>query len=273
MGHLSLNHYKTMKNINSIPRQGINYNLFTGLLNDLPLAPKTVINTINQYSFCMAEQDLQFKEALLNSEILLPDGEGIVLAERILAGKKINKISGTDLHLHFLSTLNQKKGKCFYLGSTPSTLHKIKEKLAREYPDIEAEFYSPPFKVNFSEEDNQAMLNAINSFQPDVLFIGLTAPKQEKWSSEHKMAIDAKIICAIGAVFDFYAGTVKRPGPVWIRLRLEWFGRFMSEPKRMWRRYFYFGPIYLYLIMKQKMRDNDGVKRSLFNEFKKRRTS
>lgn len=256
-----------MRNINSLQPKGINYNLFTGMLNDLPLARKTVINTINQYSFCIAEEDVKFKEALLNSEVLLPDGDGIVLAERILTGKRIKKISGTDLHLHFLSTLNAKKGRCFYLGSSPSTLEKIKTKLASEYPDIEAGFYSPPFKLQFTDEDNQAMIDAINSFKPDVLFIGLTAPKQEKWSSEHKQAIDAKIICAIGAVFDFYAGTVKRPSKLWINMRLEWLGRFMSEPKRMWRRYFYFGPIYLYLIMKQKVQPQNTKVERLLNKY------
>lgn len=262
--------------MNSLKSKGINYNLFTGLLNDLPLTSKTVINTINQYSFCIAEEDAKFKQALLESEILLPDGEGIVFAERLLTGKKIKKISGTDLHLHLLSTLNQKKGRCFYLGSSQSTLNKIKHKLSIEYPDLEAGFYSPPFKLSFTEQDNQQMIEAINSFKPDVLFIGLTAPKQEKWSAEHKAAIDAKIICAIGAVFDFYAGTVKRPSQLWINMRLEWFGRFVSEPKRMWRRYFYFGPIYLFHIAKTKIRrrdivENDAVK--LIGELERRRAS
>lgn len=232
--------------------EGIEYKLYDGILSDLPGLSKTVINTINQYSFCIAEEDAEFKKALQESEILLPDGEGIVMAERILSGKKIKKISGTDLHLHFLSSLNKKKGRCFYLGSSPDTLGKIKEKLAKEYPDISAGFYSPPFKTSFSEEDNLKMIEEINRFKPDVLFIGLTAPKQEKWSIEHKKAINVNVICSIGAVFDFYAGTVKRPGKLWIDMKLEWLGRFVREPKRMWRRYFYFGPIYVYLIMKRK---------------------
>jgi len=240
--------------MNVLNNKGINYNLFTGILEDMPSAPKTVINTINQYSFCIAEEDVKFKEALLQSEILLPDGDGIVFAERVLTGKKIKKISGTDLHLHLLATLNKKGGRCFYLGSAPATLNKIKDRLKIEYPNIEAGFYSPPFKTEFSDQDNQEMLDAINSFKPDVLFIGLTAPKQEKWSHEHKAAIDAKIICAIGAVFDFYAGTVQRPGPVWVSMRLEWLGRLMSEPKRMWRRYLYFGPVYLFMILKKKFK-------------------
>lgn len=263
-----------MKNINP---KGIDYNLFTGILNDLSYTRKTVINTINQYSFCIAENDPNFKKALQESEILLPDGEGIVMAERILTGKKIKKISGAQLHDHFLTTLAQRKGKCFYLGSSPSTLAKIKANLDKQYPDIQASFYSPPFKTEFSEQDNKDMIDAINSFAPDVLFIGLTAPKQEKWSHDHKEAINAKVICAIGAVFDFYAGTVKRPSNMMINMKLEWLGRLISEPKRMWRRYLYFGPVYLYLILKRKMKNGDPIpemtEMKMTNEFKIRKAS
>lgn len=263
--------------MNKLKPQGIDYNLFTGMLNDLSYSQKTVINTINQYSFCIAEADPSFKKALQESEVLLPDGEGIVMAERILTGKKIKKISGAELHNHFLTTLAKKQGRCFYLGSSPATLAKIKANLDKEFPEITAGFYSPPFKQEFSEQDNQEMIDAINAFEPDVLFIGLTAPKQEKWSHDHKEAINAKVICAIGAVFDFYAGTVKRPSQLMINMKMEWLGRLMSEPKRMWRRYLYFGPVYLYLILKQKLNSGDSITtmqhRPLTNEFKTRRAS
>jgi N-acetylglucosaminyldiphosphoundecaprenol N-acetyl-beta-D-mannosaminyltransferase len=258
--------------MNNIKPKGIDYNLFTGILNDLSYTRKTVINTINQYSFCIAEADPSFKKALQDSEILLPDGEGIVMAERILTGKKIKKISGAELHDHFLTTLAKKKGRCFYLGSSPETLAKIKANLDKQYPEIEAGFYSPPFKTEFTEQDNQDMIDAINTFEPEVLFIGLTAPKQEKWSHDHKEEINAKVICAIGAVFDFYAGTVKRPNKMMISMKMEWLGRLVSEPKRMWRRYLYFGPIYLYHILKKKMSKggtaNPAEPVKLTNEFK-----
>jgi N-acetylglucosaminyldiphosphoundecaprenol N-acetyl-beta-D-mannosaminyltransferase len=263
--------------MNNIKPKGIDYNLFTGILNDLSYTRKTVINTINQYSFCIAEADPSFKKALQDSEILLPDGEGIVMAERILTGKKIKKISGAELHDHFLTTLAKKKGRCFYLGSSPDTLAKIKANLDKQYPEIEAGFYSPPFKTEFTEQDNQDMINAINAFEPEVLFIGLTAPKQEKWSHDHKEQINAKVICAIGAVFDFYAGTVKRPSQFMISMKMEWLGRLISEPKRMWRRYLYFGPVYLYHILKKKMNSGTPVHQAeqikLTNEFKIKKAS
>lgn len=243
--------------------RGVDYKLYSDSLSSLPLAPKTVIHTINQYSFCIAEEDSQFKEALQDAEVLLPDGDGIVLAEWFLTGNKIRKISGTDLHLHLLSVLNRKRGRCFYLGSSTATLEKIRQKLRMEYPAIETAFYSPPFKPDFSGEDNTEMIQAINAFRPDVLFIGLTAPKQEKWSHAHRKEIDAKVICAVGAVFDFYAGTVKRPSPLWIDLRLEWLGRLINEPARMWRRYLYYGPIYLGHVFRKKMNIRNGGRTEL----------
>ena len=78
----------------------------------------------------------------------------------------------------------------------------------------------------------------------------MTAPKQEKWSIDNVHQLNTKTICAIGAVFDFYAGTVKRPSQFWIRLKLEWFIRLVKEPKRMWKRYLYYGPFFLYLLLK-----------------------
>jgi N-acetylglucosaminyldiphosphoundecaprenol N-acetyl-beta-D-mannosaminyltransferase len=177
----------------------------------------------------------------------------IVAAVQLLSGTKIKKIAGADIHHFLLDDLNKKGGSCFYLGSSQNTLHIILERLSREFPNIKVGSFSPPYKSDFSNDDNQQMISSVNAFQPDVLFVGMTAPKQEKWSFQHKAALDAKIICSIGAVFDFYAGTVERPSPFWIQLRLEWFIRLIKEPKRMWKRYLYYGPVFVKLILEKKM--------------------
>ena len=98
------------------------------------------------------------------------------------------------------------------------------------------------------------MVSAVNNFNPTVLFIGMTAPKQEKWAFDNKDKLDVKIVCTIGAVFDFYACTVKRPGKFWIDLGLEWLVRFSREPKRLWKRYFYYGPVFIWLIIMEKIK-------------------
>ncbi|MCF2502823.1 WecB/TagA/CpsF family glycosyltransferase [Dyadobacter sp. CY107] len=213
---------------------------------------KISINTINQYSYCIGEQNLLFKEVLKGSDVLLPDGVGIVKACSFLTGKTISKVTGWDIHKHLLNILNKEGGKCFYLGSSGKTLSKIKDRINKEYPAIESAYYSPPYKERFSEEDMDEMVFNINSFRPDVVFIGLTAPKQEILSHLLKDKLETNVICSIGAAFDFYAGTIPRPGQLWIDLNLEWLGRFFREPKRMWKRYFYFGFVFVYYMFLKK---------------------
>lgn len=230
----------------------LEYHLYSDALSELPVNQNLTINTINQYSYCLAENDLDFKNALVGSDILLPDGVGVVAAVKYLTGQRVKKIAGADIYQYLLTQLNSSKGRCFFLGSSEETLTKITKKLKKDYPSVKAGFYSPPFKPSFTKAENQEMIAAINEFQPDVLFVGMTAPKQEKWVAEHKHLIDARITCAIGAVFDFYAGTVERPKKIWIDLGLEWFIRLLKEPKRMWRRYILYGPEFLKHIYKEK---------------------
>lgn len=231
----------------------LGYSVYNGSLSGCVTGNKTLINTINQYSYCIAEKDDIFKKALQDSDILLPDGIGIVAAARLLNNEEIKKIAGADIHHYILEDLNKKGGKCFYLGASKITLEKITKKISQEFPNIKIKTFSPPYKSEFSETDNKQMVTEINLFKPDVLFVGMTAPKQEKWSYQHKDLLDVKIICSIGAVFDFYAGTVIRPNKLWINLGLEWFARLLKEPKRMWRRYLYYGPIFIKLVLKRKI--------------------
>ena len=96
------------------------------------------------------------------------------------------------------------------------------------------------------------MIEAINDFEPDVLFVGMTAPKQEKWIIENASFVKAHVITGIGAVFDFYAGTKERPAQWMIDWGLEWLGRLISDPKRLWKRYVVYNPVFVYKILKIK---------------------
>ncbi|MBO6573741.1 MAG: WecB/TagA/CpsF family glycosyltransferase [Balneola sp.] len=212
------------------------YILYDRPLNNLG-GGKLFISTLNAHSYNVSRKDFNFSEALSNSDVLIPDGISVVWALKFLTGKELKKIAGADLFFYEMNRLQQKGGACFFLGSTEETLQKIKERAAKEYPNVKIDTYSPPYKTEFSTEDSQKMIDAINKVKQDVLFIGLTAPKQEKWGYEHFSKLSAEHICCIGAVFDFYAGTVKR-APEWmINIGLEWFYRLIKEPKRMWKRY------------------------------------
>ena len=227
------------------------YKVFIDSLSTIKLNDeKQIINTINPHSFVVAKDDEVFYEALNNSDTLLPDGSGIVLASKILKSKKISKIAGADLHKYLLELLNNINGKVFYMGASQDTLNIIKEKISKEYPNIIIDSYSPPFKDNFSEDENSEIIEKINNFNPDILFVGMTAPKQEKWLYKNRDKLNFKIASSIGAVFDFYANKIVRPSNFWINIHLEWLPRFLKEPRRLWRRNFISTPLFLFEIVK-----------------------
>ncbi|MDD4008255.1 MAG: WecB/TagA/CpsF family glycosyltransferase [Fermentimonas sp.] len=228
-----------------------NFELYNGPLIELD-SSKKLINTLNAHSYNTLKKDVFFREAIYASDMLLPDGISVVLAMRILKGEKLKKIAGADLFQYEMQRLNSINGKCFFLGSTPKTLKLITERAKREYPGIQVYSYSPPFKPVFSEEDNKAMIDAVNEVEPDVLFVGMTAPKQEKWSYQFYDELKAGHICCIGAVFDFYAGNIKRAPDWMISAGLEWLYRLLSEPRRMWRRYIIGNSLFVYEILKEK---------------------
>lgn len=214
---------------------------------------RMVINTINPHSYVVAQRDNIFKKALLSSDVLLPDGIGIIYAVRHLNKKHINRITGYDLLIFMLEYLNLSKGKCFFMGSTELVLKSIKNRINNEYPNIRVGFHSPPFKSIFDEDDDAAIINAINEFEPDILFVGMTAPKQEIWVYKNNNRLSTSAICSIGAAFDFYAGNVNRPSFYWREGGFEWLARFFKNPIKLWKRNLISLPVFVYNIIKKKI--------------------
>lgn len=238
------------------------YEIFSGDLGTLPTPSNGdssyLISTINPHSFYVADHDPEFRTALEQSQILLPDGIGIVYANWLINRSRIRKISGMDVFLFLLRKLESdpsaERKRIFFLGSSESTLKLIKAKISREFPSLTVGTFSPPFKASFSADEISAMIKSINDFSPYALFVGMTAPKQEKWSYLNKNHLRVKIICSIGAVFDFYCGNVRRPGKLWQHLGLEWFVRFVQEPRRLWKRSFISLPYFLLKVIKDTLR-------------------
>ena len=213
---------------------------------------KLLINTINAHSYNTAQQDLLFAEALQQGDVLIPDGASIVKACRWLNAKSKPKerIAGWDLFEFEMERLNQSGGKCFFMGSSEKVLKLIKRRSKVDFPNIEVETYSPPYKPEFSKAENNAIISAINKANPDLLWIGMTAPKQEKWVYTHWNELQIHCHCGtIGAVFDFYAGTVKRVW--WQRNSLEWCYRLLREPCRMWKRYIIGNLLFIWNVYKE----------------------
>ena len=227
--------------------------IFKDSLNDINLSRKSLINTINPHSYILSKNDKIFQESLLNSDILLPDGIGIVYALKLLENILIKKISGYDLFIYLMRYSQNNNKKVMFFGSTNEVLHLIKKRAEREFPNANVHTFSPPFKPEFTELENKELIKAVNDAEPDILFIGMTAPKQEKWAYQNFNYIQATTVCSIGAVFDFYAGTVKRSSKFWINLGLEWLPRFLKEPKRLWKRNLISAPLFIIEVLSLKV--------------------
>lgn len=234
---------------------------------------KLLINTINAHSYNTARKDKLFAEALTNGDVLIPDGVSIVKACKWIKAKSNIKerIAGWDLFSFEMEKLEreyeEQKNKneksdsqtancsssfktVMFMGSSQRVLDLIVDKAAKVYPHLRVVTYSPPYKPEFADEDNKAIVDAINAANPDLLWIGMTAPKQEKWTYSHWDKLDIHChVGTIGAVFDFFAGTVERAPIWWQRYGLEWLYRLLKEPKRMWRRYIIGNALFLWNMM------------------------
>ena len=211
---------------------------------------------INPHSLVVSESDSEFKEALRRADILIPDGFGIVLASKILGLPIRRRVSGTELFLEFTKHANTLGSlKYFLLGSSEPVIKKMMNRLKEEAPNLDVcGVLSPPYKEQFTERENEHMVQVINACRPDVLWVGLGAPKQEKWIFRNREKLGVPFVAAIGAAFDFYAGTKKRSSIFWQRAGLEWLPRFLREPRRLWRRNLKSTPIFLSWVARERLR-------------------
>lgn len=211
------------------------YRVSIGSSEDMISGAGKVIATINPHSFLIARNDSEFSAALHNSDYLIPDGAGMVIAAKFLLGAKIQRHCGPDLLEVVLKSAYERKEKVFFMGSSPRVLGLIAEKLNVEYPGIGVGFHSPSFTARLSSEESEKIIEKINEFGASHVFVGMTAPKQEKWVEENKYKINCEKIYSIGAAFDWYCGSVRRPPKLFEDLHLGWLARAFIEP-RVWRR-------------------------------------
>lgn len=235
------------------------FNVYNDNLDKIKPSKKgvVIINTISPNSYGLTTKDDVFKNALKASDILVLDGVYFALGSIIKNGKAIKKNQGPDVFYYFMDRMKKDGGKVFFLGSSIMTLEKIKKKNKDKYPEIDFEYHSPPYKDEFTDEENLMMIKKINEFRPDVLFIGMTCPKQEKWIYKNRARINAKYAISIGGVFDWYAGNYPELNPLWWKLNLGWLGRALQRPELLKRNmpncYIYFCDMIKYLRNKETM--------------------
>lgn len=208
----------------------------------------------NPHSLEVARKDPEFHDALMAADLVTPDGAGIVMASRILGGRIPERVCGPDILPALCEHLNRwhPGTRMFFLGSSAENLDQLGRLLRADYPElILAGTLSPPYRREFTSADNTEMIEAVNAACADLLWLGLGAPKQEKWAYRHRRQLNVKLIGPIGGAFDWYTGRIKLP-PLWMqRAGLQWFHRLLQEPRRLWRRNLD-SPIFLARVLRQK---------------------
>jgi N-acetylglucosaminyldiphosphoundecaprenol N-acetyl-beta-D-mannosaminyltransferase len=193
---------------------------------------------VNAHSAEVAHRDAKFMEALQAADLLVPDGAGVVLASRLLGGRIRERVTGPELFMAVSQRLNEVGGRSvFYLGGTPETLERIALRHRAEFPNLAiAGMFSPPFRLDFSAEEVASMAAKVKAAAPDVLWVGVGAPKQEKLVFDLRSAIDVPLCGPVGALFDYFSGNLAMP-PRWVeRCGLHWLHRLLKSPSRFWRR-------------------------------------
>jgi len=199
--------------------------------------PAIVFACANPHALVVADSDQEFKVALKDADHVVADGVGVTMMAKC-AGLNVGpRITGTDYFFSIMRALEERGGgSVFFFGSSEGVLHLIRQSMARKFPKTKVcGTLSPPFRP-WTAEENQTMVAKINKAHPDVFWVGMTAPKQEKWVAANLHDLDVPVIGSIGAVFDFFAGTHPR-APQWMcRYGLEWVYRNIEEPRRLGRR-------------------------------------
>lgn len=188
-----------------------------------------------------AQHDPGFKQILNNTDLIVPDGTPIVWAGRRRGHHLARRVYGPDLMLAFCEETQTHGYRHFLYGGEPGVAEQLAESLKRRFPALQvAGTYSPPFRPLSQEEDDE-IVAMISGAAPDVLWVGLGTPKQERWMHEHRNKLNVPVVVGVGAAFDMISGR-RRQAPRWMREHgLEWLFRLCQEPRRLWRRYLIYG--------------------------------
>jgi len=214
-----------------------------------------VVFFANVHMIMEAYDSSEFQRMVNTADLVTPDGMPLVWLLRRRGFKDQQRVSGYAQTLWTLETALGSGIPVGFLGSTPSNLNNLCLLVKDKYPDLKIAYaYSPPFR-KLSPEEEAAMLSAIAESGIRILFVGLGCPKQERWIHAHRGQINA-VMLGIGATFEILGGSQSR-APQWMRRQgLEWLYRLFQEPQRLWKRYFFLNPRFLFLIFKSFLRDH-----------------
>ncbi|MTJ00058.1 MAG: WecB/TagA/CpsF family glycosyltransferase [Marinobacter adhaerens] len=216
--------------------QGLN--ILAENLND---RTSTNLFFINAHCLNVSFEDPEYREVLKQTPLIFPDGSGIRRGCTLQGIPLRANLNGTDLFPELCRLLAEQGKSLYLLGATPGTVEKVADWATQQFPGLRIAGTQHGF---FSQDDEPAIIEAINSSDADVLCVAMGVPLQEKWLHRNRSRLNTKLNLAVGGLFDFYAGNVSRAPLLFRQHGVEWVWRLMQEPKRMWRRYLLGNPLY-----------------------------
>jgi N-acetylglucosaminyldiphosphoundecaprenol N-acetyl-beta-D-mannosaminyltransferase len=215
------------------------------------------IAVTDMHSLMQAQHSASFKKVLDEADLVVPDGFPLVWLGRRKGFALRRRVYGPELMERFCEGTASRRYRHFLYGGAPGVAEDLAARLTVRFPGLQvAGTYCPPFRLLTQEEDEEAV-SRINGARADVVWVGLGAPKQERWMAEHCSRLSAAVLVGVGAAFDFHTGRVPQ-APEWMREDgLEWLFRLSREPGRLWRRYLIYGTEFVALVLLESL----GLKR------------
>lgn len=217
------------------------------LKNNMDFGERTLAVTPNSEMLLYASKNQEFKNILKGSDLVVPDGAGVILASRMIGQSLKERVAGVDLVSSLLEAGNQRGSNFYFLGGTPEVAEKVEKKINRDYPGLNLKTHHGYFE----KEQEKDIIEELKNNQFDVLFVGMGTPRQEKWLYKNLPFLNVTIGMGIGGSFDVITGEKKRAPRVMQKLYLEWLFRLAQEPARIWRMKAL--PLFLIKVLKEKI--------------------
>lgn len=209
--------------------------------------PKTIMYA-NANSINIAQKNREYKNIINTADIVYPDGQGVVWASRVFGNYLKERMTAADFFYQLCRKIAKKEIKLYLLGSQPGITEEVKKRLAQTFPLLNI---VGTYHGYFDKEEEEGIIDTINNCRPNILLVGMGTPKQEEWIYYNRYRLNVSLCWAVGGLFDFISGKIKR-APLWmVHCHLEWLYRLCQEPKRLWRRYLIGNLIFVFLILKE----------------------
>jgi N-acetylglucosaminyldiphosphoundecaprenol N-acetyl-beta-D-mannosaminyltransferase len=210
---------------------------------------KITVMHVNVYGLNLAYENIELRHAYSTADLIFFDGFGALWGARILGFPVSNRITGADWIWSLSESCSKNTISMFFLGAGIGISERAAHCLLKRFPNLNIAWHHGYFDRSKGSRDNIEVIEKINQFKPDILIVGMGMPDQEIWLSKNRQDINAAVAITAGAVFDYLAGNLRR-APDWMnRSGLEWLGRLIIEPHRLWRRYLLGNPIFLWRLL------------------------